>query len=198
VDVGFAMEAGATKVSASTNRDGFHCGACHDGKRLLAGKPVFAACSDAPRPLPPAPCGRCHRPGDPDALRRDFQAFAAGLPRAGLGSGVDWEAAEAQGKVKPVDFLEGVSIPRKPLPMDRDVALKSRAHWVAEIIFSHKKHAVWNGCETCHPEIFPSTRSGTLRYTMFRIYAGQYCGACHTSVAFPLADCERCHVKPVR
>lgn len=37
VDIGFAMETKATGVSASTNREGFHCGACHDGKRLFEG-----------------------------------------------------------------------------------------------------------------------------------------------------------------
>lgn len=198
VDVGFAMEAEATKVSATTNRGGFHCGACHDGKTKYAGKPVFASCSDSPGPVQSAACGRCHRSVDPDRLRQDFEAFAATLPRKGLGHHVDWEAAEAQGKVKPLDFLEGVSIPRKPLAMDKDVLLRSRASWMAEVIFSHKKHAIWNGCEACHPDIFPSTKGGVVKYSMFQISSGEYCGVCHTTVAFPLADCERCHVTPVR
>ena len=28
---------------------------------------------------------------------------------------------------------------------------------------------------------------------MVQIFDGQYCGACHVSVAFPLTDCKRCH-----
>jgi c(7)-type cytochrome triheme protein len=57
---------------------------------------------------------------------------------------------------------------------------------------------VWNGCEVCHPEIYPSTKSGTKKTSMIGISAGESCGVCHTKVAFPIADCERCHVKPVR
>ncbi|HEU4382173.1 MAG TPA: c(7)-type cytochrome triheme domain-containing protein, partial [Anaeromyxobacteraceae bacterium] len=130
--------------------------------------------------------------------RRDFEAFAAGLPRTGRGNGVDWEAAEAQGKLAPLDVLEGVSIPRGPMAMDKDVPIKSRAGWMSDIIFSHKKHAVWNGCQSCHPDIFPSTSRGDVRYSMFQIDGGEYCGLCHTTVAFPLAECQRCHVRPVR
>ena len=39
VDVGFAMEAKATGISAETNRIGFHCGACHDGSTAFASWP---------------------------------------------------------------------------------------------------------------------------------------------------------------
>jgi hypothetical protein len=33
---------------------------------------------------------------------------------------------------------------------------------------------------------------------MFQLSSGESCGVCHATVAFPMADCERCHVKPVR
>jgi len=196
VDVGFAMEAGATKVSAATNRAGFHCGACHDGKRLHAGRPVFAACQEGRKVEAGSPCARCHAPGDPERLQRDWEAFARDLPRAG--AGVDWEAAEAQGKIRPADVLEGVSAARPPLRLDRDVVIPSKVKWMAEVRFSHRKHAVWNGCEACHPDIFPATKAGTAKYSMFQLSSGEYCGVCHTTVAFPMAECERCHVQPVR
>ena len=44
VDIGFAMEAKATGVTPESNRQGFHCGACHDEKN----------CSTASRFLPRA------------------------------------------------------------------------------------------------------------------------------------------------
>jgi c(7)-type cytochrome triheme protein len=69
---------------------------------------------------------------------------------------------------------------------------------MSNILFSHKKHTVWNGCEVCHPEIFPSARRGTVKYSMLQVSAGAYCGVCHTTVAFPLFDCERCHKSSVR
>jgi c(7)-type cytochrome triheme protein len=82
--------------------------------------------------------------------------------------------------------------------MDRDVPIESKATWMPDVLFSHKKHALWNGCEVCHPEIFPSTKRGTIKYSMFQIWDGQYCGVCHGKVAFPLRDCQRCHTKPVQ
>jgi c(7)-type cytochrome triheme protein len=32
--------------------------------------------------------------------------------------------------------------------------------------------------------------------TMVGIAEGKWCGRCHGKVAFPLTDCQRCHVKP--
>ena len=164
VDVGFAMAIGDTGISAKTNAGGFHCGACHDGKKLIA---------------------------------TGNEQFASRMPRNAHGA-VDWEKAEAQGRVKPLDVLEGVSVPRPAMRMDRDIAIAAETSWVADIIFSHRKHAIWNGCEVCHPEIFPAAREGRIKYTMFQISRGEYCGACHDKVAFPIADCEGCHRKPVR
>jgi c(7)-type cytochrome triheme protein len=197
VDVGFAMSAGETGITASTNRSGFHCGACHDGKRQHRGTTLFAACSDAKSIDGRGSCKRCHARPDPARARADYEAFAAGMPRNVHGA-VDWERAEARGMIRPADFLEAVSVPRPALRMDKDVRIPAEASWVNDIIFSHKKHSVWNGCEVCHPDIFPVTKAGAVKYTMLQISAGQYCGACHDKVAFPLADCEACHRKQVR
>jgi c(7)-type cytochrome triheme protein len=192
VDIGFAMAAGETRVSATTNGQGFHCGACHNGKLLHLDKPVFAACDKAKRFDAAGSCGRCHAKNDPVKLRQDFQVATRNLPRDGFG-GVDWERAEAEKLVRPVDFVEGASIPRKAIQMNREVQRDSAVGWMSNVIFSHRKHAVWNGCEVCHPEIFPSTKSGEVHYTMLQIAAGQYCGVCHDKVAFPIGDCDRCH-----
>jgi c(7)-type cytochrome triheme protein len=193
VDVGFAMTAGATEVSAATNRAGHHCGACHDGVRRHGGAPVFAACGDRPDGAPGERCLRCHTRGDAAARRREFEAFAVTLPRKGGGGrGIDWEEAEARRLVRPVDHLQGVSIRRRPLRRDVDVLITSRG-WMTDVLFSHRKHAAWNGCEVCHPDIFPS-RPGAVRYSMVEINSGESCGACHGKVAFSIGDCERCHV----
>ena len=197
VDVGFAMAAGQTGISASTNRSGFHCGACHDGKKGFGGKPLFAACS-AGKDVDESPdCRRCHAPRDPDRLRKDFEAFAEKFPRKGQGQGIDWEAAEEKGLVRPADYVEGVSIRRAQLKMDKEVPIASSG-WMTDVLFSHRKHSTWNGCEVCHPEIYPRTRAGAKRTSMIEISSGAGCGVCHTKVAFELVDCERCHVKPVR
>jgi len=195
VDVGFAMAVGATKVSAATNESGFHCGACHDGKRVIGGKAVFASCTAIKPASGTGTCERCHHRDDAVARREAYYAFAADLPRARVGGGVDWEVAEASGQIRPADHVEGLTLPRRRLEMDRDVALDSRGSWMSNVVFSHKKHAVWNGCEVCHPEIFPQTQRDAMKFTMIEIGNGLYCGVCHDKVAFPLADCDRCHTE---
>ena len=65
------------------------------------------------------------------------------------------------------------------------------------IILSHDKHSVWNGCELCHPQIFP-IRKGEKVYDMQDIFDGSFCGACHGSVAFPNTDCRLCHTEDVQ
>ena len=189
VDVGFAMEAKGTGISEETNRGGFHCGACHNGSI------AFAACGNPPADGAASTCARCHSAGDADQRRRDYEAFARDLPRRGAVGAVDWEAAEAAGSIRPSDRVPGVSIERPPLKMDKDVTIPSRA-WMTDVKFSHAKHAVWNGCEVCHPDVFPS-RAGERRTTMLEISSGKSCGACHRRVAFPLGECDGCHLDAV-
>jgi len=197
VDVGFAMKADGTNIRAIDNERGFYCGACHNGKRLVDGKVVFQACSrrfsgeDAKR------CQRCHSYGLNVASEYDFFQFSQPLPKERFGNGIDWEKAEQLGLIKPSNFLEGVSIERNPLVVQKDFALNPKVAGMPDIIFSHKKHTAWNGCELCHPDIFIGVKRGTTHYTMVDISQGKSCGACHTAVAFPLTDCQRCHSKPV-
>jgi c(7)-type cytochrome triheme protein len=79
----------------------------------------------------------------------------------------------------------------------KDFLIEIRASWMDKVLFSHKKHAVWNGCEVCHPEIFPNVKRGATKYSMLEIVNGEYCGVCHDKVAFSLRDCQRCHTQPV-
>lgn len=192
IDVGFAMQAGASGIGRASNAAGLHCGACHDGKRTLSGRTVFAACSPAGPEEPGAGCGRCHAGANPARTRSDYLSFAARLPTS-AGGYVDWEKAEERGLVRPIDILEGVSIVRPAMRLDRDIPIEAKGTWIGDVTFSHRKHAVWNGCEVCHPEIFPVTRRGSVRFDMRDVRSGRYCGACHRSVAFPLSSCQRCH-----
>ncbi len=58
---------------------------------------------------------------------KEYEAFAAALPRTGPTNAVDWEAAEARGLLHSADHVEGISISRPPLVVDRDVTIPSRA-----------------------------------------------------------------------
>jgi len=190
VDVGFGMKAKSTGIRAATNRQGFHCGACHDGKRVIDGKVVFASCSDD---VNSKQCARCHSVGKTGVREYEYKKFTAKFPKSNYG--VNWEAAESSGHIRPIDFLEGVSVKREAMKRQENFSIKAGYSWVHPIEFSHEKHTVWNGCELCHPEIFPTVKSGgpTYSITMFENIQGRYCGACHAKVAFPLNNCRRCH-----
>jgi c(7)-type cytochrome triheme protein len=195
VDLGFAMKAGATGVKPADNEAGYYCGACHDGKRRFQGKALFEACNKGPAR---EACTRCHSQGQKVKPEVDFATFTKSLPRGRFGNGVDWEKAEQDGLVKPIDFLEDVSIKRQSITAQKDFALSPKLEGMPDIIFSHKKHTVWSGCEGCHPDIFVGVKKGLTKYGMAEIFEGKYCGACHASVAFPMLDCQRCHVKAVQ
>lgn len=193
VDVGFAMEAGRTQISAASNRARLHCGACHDGERMHLGEALFPACG-GPGEKTSRACRKCHGRRD---TRREYDKFVATKPldQSGL---IDWEEAGRRAFDPPADYVEGISLRQGRLAIDRSFSIPSIGTWLGEVAFSHQKHTKWSGCEGCHPEIFPSTMRGAVTYRMKDIVAGAFCGACHNKVAFPLATCLRCHTGPPR
>jgi c(7)-type cytochrome triheme protein len=198
VDIGFAMEANGTEVGPEANAKGLYCGACHNGSRLHNGKRIFRSCAVGIQPEERAECSRCHRSTAPGGGELTYSSFAKGLPKYQATGLVDWEEAESRGFVRPIDLLPGVSVRRPAMASQKDFSIVSRNSWMPDIIFSHEKHAGWNGCEVCHPDVFPSVKRGAFKYSMFQISEGLYCGLCHDRVAFPLLLCERCHAKPMR
>jgi c(7)-type cytochrome triheme protein len=198
VDIGFAMQPGATDIRAADNAKGQYCGACHnDRTKTDDGSRVFASCS-IPAALGRPTCTRCHSIGTSAQFEYDFASFTKNLPRGRFGNGIDWEAAEDKQLIKPVDFVEGISIRRASISAQKDFALSAKLEGMPDIIFSHAKHTVWSGCEGCHPEIFVGVKKGATKYSMVDIFQGKSCGACHVTVAFPTIDCQRCHSKPVQ
>ncbi len=196
VDIGFAMKSGATGIRAADNEKGYYCGTCHNGKMVVDNKHVFEACSE--KNVDKGRCVRCHSFKKDVKGEYDFNKFTANFPKGRFGNGIDWEKTEEEGLIKPINFIEGVSIQRTPLGVQKDFALETKVKNMPNIIFSHRKHTVWNGCELCHPEIFVGVKKGTTKYSMTEIFDGKYCGVCHSSVAFPLIDCQRCHTEQVQ
>jgi len=192
LDIGFAMEAGASKISATLNMQGYYCGVCHDGTRLSNKKTIFAACAEKFSEEEGKRCARCHSLNREGLRKITFDSFTEKFPRGVRGS-IDWEETEAKGIIKPIDFLEGLSFKRDALKAQADFSIESEAKWASDVIFSHKKHAKWNGCALCHPDIYPSTKAGTVKYSMFQIFEGKSCGVCHEKVAFSLFLCHKCH-----
>ena len=111
---------------------------------------------------------------------------------------IDWEKAEVQKKIKSIDSIEGIFYKSDAIKAQKNFSIKSKSWRKADVMFSHKKHVVWNGCAVCHPLIFPSSKKGTVQYSMFNIMDGEYCGACHVSVAFSVWLCYKCHEDSVQ
>jgi c(7)-type cytochrome triheme protein len=191
VDIGFAMQANGTAMREDDNRRGLYCGACHNGRTAFAVQMGKSAAGSADKT-----CDRCHSVGRDVIPQFDFASVTAGFPRGRFGNNVDWELAENEGRIKLVDTLPEVSVKRKPLAIPQDYSIEAKINGLPEIIFSHRKHAIWNGCELCHPDVY-AVKAGTTKYSMQDVFAGKFCGLCHGSVAFPAIDCQRCHVKPV-
>lgn len=190
VDLGFAMVAGETGIRDADNRGGLYCGACHNGDTAFAMQEVKF------RRKQEENCQRCHSGGVSVEPENDFHATLKGFPRARFGNRVDWLKAEQAGLFKLIDYLEGISIKRDALQVPLDVEIDAQVTAMPDIIFSHEKHAVWNGCELCHPQIFGISKASTT-YEMQEIFDGKYCGACHGKVAFMNMDCQLCHTKSV-
>jgi c(7)-type cytochrome triheme protein len=198
VDVGFGMTENSTKMHAADISRGYYCGTCHNGRMTYEGRKVFAACaSEYTREEYGTRCVRCHEL-EPSSKKIDaFYGFVEKMPRETFGNGINWEKAEEQGLIKPADYIEGVSVKKGQMKVNPDFALKAKVEGMPDIIFSHSKHTVWNGCELCHPSIFVGIKKGITKYTMIELFEGKYCGVCHVKVAFPMTNCQRCHSKPV-
>ncbi|RMF83154.1 MAG: hypothetical protein D6739_07595 [Nitrospirae bacterium] len=190
VDLGFALVAGETDVREADNRNHRYCGACHDGKEAFGWL-------RSERGHTVKQCDRCHSLGRKVVRSDDFDTLTRDLPHTPYGNHVDWVGAEREGKIHLKDALPGITRVRRPIRYEGETVLHAREFDMPDILFSHRKHAVWNGCELCHPSIFGVAR-GATRYTMQEIFDGRYCGACHGKVSFPVDfDCRLCHTKDV-
>lgn len=190
VDLGFATESGQTLITEEDNRYGLYCGACHNGQI------AFGPEQKAGKGETSQNCDRCHSVGKDIEPENDFRAVVKGFPRARFGNRVDWLKAEELGLLQLTDYLEGISIPGRKFETPDDFEIKTDVEGMPDILFSHEKHSVWNGCELCHPQIFQISRSATV-YEMQEIFDGKFCGACHGRVAFSNSDCQLCHSKNV-
>lgn len=172
----FEMVAGSTEITEADNRAGRYCGACHDGVT------AFAAADN---------CIRCHS-NDPRRGQAQFETFSSRKPFAGtpFGNGIDWVQALRRGLIKPARFLRNET---SEIPFDKELLLAAEMGRIPPAVFPHRTHSEWLSCDTCHPGVFNIKAKTTKHFRMAAILKGQFCGACHLSVAFPMDDCARCH-----
>lgn len=180
-DLGFSMRSGDTGITRSQYVSGKYCGACHNGVT------AFSVRDGRVRH-----CDKCHTK-DTEALEQLFENFASDLPFASFGNGIDWSAAIKTGKIAPLNSLNA-DLPILPLPDKLKVPLKlGTSSARTDVVFSHEDHYFELDCSACHPDIFNIKKKGTKAFTMENNIYGNYCGACHMRVAFPMNDCKRCH-----
>ncbi len=190
VDLKFALKANGSGITEGANNKGQFCGACHNGKDAFGPEDKGISPGKSKKN-----CDRCHSYGKKVKFDKHFYEYTKDLPRARFGNGVNWMKAEEDNMLSLKDEIKGISEKRAAVEIPADSELLPKEQAMPHILFSHKKHAVWNGCELCHPSPFEE-KAGKTRFTMEQIFGGKYCGTCHGKVSFPTLDCQRCHVKP--
>ena len=81
LELGFSMRSGETGITREQYLSGKFCGACHDGKTAFTVK-------DGPQ----AGCAKCHME-NPRLMEAALEKFAASMPQATFGNGIDWSKA---------------------------------------------------------------------------------------------------------
>lgn len=180
LELGFSMSYGNSGITRRQYLAGAYCGTCHDGKIAFSAREESGS-----------NCIRCHMQ-ETSGLQQCFEAFAAKLPEANFGNGIDWARAINDGQIEPVTTLQGAITMPLPEKLHQPLKLGTTSPR-SDVLFSHKEHFAELDCSSCHPDLFNIQGKGTQALTMGRNLYGEFCGGCHMRVAFPMNDCRRCH-----
>lgn len=180
LELGFGMRQGDTGITRSQYLAGRYCGACHDGA-------IAFSVQDGPQPQ----CKKCHLE-DTKELQKEFAEFVQDLPFAPFGNGIDWAATLKQGIIKPVNSIGSAPSIKLAAKLKQPLKLGTSSPR-SDVDFSHQDHFEELDCSNCHPDIFNIKKKSTEDFTMDNNIYGNFCGACHMKVAFPMNDCNRCH-----
>lgn len=173
-------------ITMANIRAGEQCGACH-------GKVAFSVDNE---------CARCHTKIPAQAEWHPTEEVLKPIEQATswdnvmkllpvTGGTPDWAKALTEGVIAPRPGADPKAVDQPTFPLDVEVVPADNP--VFKVRFPHGTHTALLSCTTCHPGIFQMAR-GADPITMEKIYAGQYCGACHGKVAFPVpTGCPRCH-----
>jgi c(7)-type cytochrome triheme protein len=183
LELGFSMRSGDTRITREQYLAGKYCGACHDGKTAFSVRDGDSS-----------QCGRCHM-NDTSALKERFDKFSANLPMTTFGNGIDWTKVLNSGRINPINsILKQRDTMQIPAKLRAPIRLGTTSPH-SDVTFSHEAHFAELDCSSCHPDIFNIKKKGTEAFTMEKNIYGNFCGACHMYVAFPMNDCRRCHPK---
>ena len=139
---------------------------------------------------PPPPQDGIHDPDSPGTATLQTPRAAFGeLPKSTSGNYIDWVQALDGGKISPRFDRHDPSV--EPLIMDLNIVREVKGS-MPNVVYPHKQHTEWLDCSNCHPAIF-IPQKGANPISMASILLGEACGVCHGKVAFPVAECRRCH-----
>ncbi len=180
-----ARRAPPAVVTMAKIRQGRFCGACH-------GTVAFGT---------QHACSRCHRamparaawtPAAPSEKPIEFLHRWEEAQRMLSGSDgePDWTKALVSGVIAPRTAIGPETA--EPPAFVSDVTRVPDGMPEMAAFFPHSAHTAWLKCESCHPNPF-QMQGGATAMSMDQINAGEFCGACHGTVAFPLSACAKCH-----
>ncbi len=112
---------------------------------------------------------------------------------------VDWAKIIKAGVIDPRWSLDPNADPDDEGLADHKILFETKSDFIDNVIFPHDIHTWWLKCEICHDTIggpIFEPEAGANPVLMAEMVGGKWCGRCHNKVAFPLADCKRCHVLP--
>lgn len=176
-ELGFQFKGRTTEITQADIDSGKFCGSCHDGRTSFGTNQ----------------CEKCHSygltttQGSADRLKE--------LPRDFFGNKVDWAKAVRDGNIKPAADPDGTG-ELSAFDMDIIIPVDKFTPHPPDVKFPHAAHTQELDCASCHDSIFKQQQGGNPEMNMMKIISGQYCGTCHTKVAFPIDDCFRCHSQP--
>lgn len=174
----FNMKSNTTEITEAANRKGQFCGnsGCHDGIKSFGHTDV-------------ADCNKCHN-GNTSYSKERFASLAK-LPKADHGNKIDWGMALSRGLIVPKKYL--TLKPDTQVTFKETLLLESDWQGIPPAVFSHLPHVWQLDCSNCHPDLFNVKKKTTQHFSMVANLQGEFCGVCHMNVAFPMADCKRCH-----
>jgi c(7)-type cytochrome triheme protein len=109
---------------------------------------------------------------------------------------VDWAKVVKEKIIDPRFDLDPAVKPDDEQILDMNILFETKSDFMDNVIFPHFIHTWWLKCEVCHASvggpIFEPVAGGN-DVKMSEMAGGKWCGRCHNKIAFPLADCKRCH-----
>ncbi|MBI4690754.1 MAG: hypothetical protein HY754_10905 [Nitrospirae bacterium] len=173
----FNMKVNTTEISEAANKSGKYCGSpgCHDGKVSFGHNE--------------GNCEKCHN-GNRGYRKERFSELST-FPKTKFGNRINWVRALKKGLITPADYL--TIKPSDDIAFDKTLLLEAEWAMIPPAIFPHRSHVKWLDCNNCHPDIFNIKKKTTKHFSMEFLLKGEFCGACHLTVAFPMNDCKRCH-----